>query len=137
MIYVVIDTNVLVSALLTRNEDAATVKVLGLVFSGEITPLYSNETMKEYKEVLSRQKFGFSPDIINYVISAIGRFGIQVEPTSKGVTLIDMDDLPFYEIVLEKQDEPAFLVTGDIKHFTKEPFIVTPSEFLNIIKNLK
>lgn len=136
MIYVVIDTNVFVSALLTKNEDAATVKVLEFVLSGEITPLYSNKTMEEYKEVLSRQKFGFSLDIINYVISALKKFGVQVEPTPKNVTLLGMDDVPFYEIALEKQNESAFLVTGNIKHFTKEPFIVTPSEFLNIIRRI-
>lgn len=37
--YAVIDTNVLVSALLSSHKNAATVQVVGKVFSGEIIPL--------------------------------------------------------------------------------------------------
>ena len=48
-----------------------------------------------------------------------------------------MKDLPFYEAVLEKRDVNAYLVTGNIKHFPKEPFIVTPRELLDILSNHK
>ena len=34
---------------------------------------------------------------------------------------------------ITKRDENAHLVTGNIKHFPKEPFIVTPNELLDII----
>jgi hypothetical protein len=44
-----------------------------------------------------------------------------------------MKDVPFYEVVLEKRTEDAFLVTGNIKHFPNDPFIVTPRELLNIL----
>lgn len=50
--YAVIDTNVLVSALLSSHDDAATVQVVGKLFSGEVIPLFSNEILKEYNEVL-------------------------------------------------------------------------------------
>lgn len=44
-----------------------------------------------------------------------------------------MKDLPFYEVVLEKRNDEAYLVTGNIKHFPAKPFIVTPRELLTIL----
>jgi predicted nucleic acid-binding protein len=41
--YAVIDTNILVSALLSSHDDAATVVVVGKLFSGEVIPLFSDE----------------------------------------------------------------------------------------------
>ena len=131
----VIDTNVLVSALLSSKDDAATVQVLGKVISGEIIPVYSNVITKEYREVLSRKRFGFSGDLIEYLMSAIEKYGILVDPSPSGTTLPDIKDVPFYEVVLEKRDDNAYLVTGNIKHFPKEPFIVTPRELLDILNN--
>ena len=133
--YAVIDTNVLVSALLSSKDDTATVQVLGKVITGEIIPVYSNVITKEYREVLSRKKFGFSGDLIEYLMSAIEKYGILVDPSPSGITLPDMKDVPFYEVVLEKRDDNAYLVTGNIKHFPKEPFIVTPRELLDILNN--
>lgn len=133
--YAVIDTNVLVSALLSSKEDAATVRVVGKVISGEIVPVYSNAITKEYREVLSREKFGFSEEAVGYLLSAVEKYGILVEPFLPDISLPDMKDLPFYEVVLEKRDDGAYLVTGNIKHFPKEPFIVTPRELLDILSN--
>ena len=133
--YAVIDTNVLVSALLSSKDDSATVQVLCKVITGEIIPVYSNDITKEYREVLSRKKFGFSGDLIEYLMSAIEKFGILVDPSPSGITLPDMKDVPFYEVVLEKRDDNAYLVTGNIKHFPRETFIVTPRELLDILNS--
>lgn len=133
--YAVIDTNVLVSALLSSKDDAATVQVLTKVISGEIIPVYSNAIAKEYREVLSRKKFGFSVEMIEYLLSAVEKYGNLVDPSPSGITLPDMKDVPFYEIVLEKRDNNAYLVTGNIKHFPKMPYIVTPRELLDILSN--
>ena len=43
--YAVIDTNVLVSALLSSHDDAATVQVIGRLFSGEVVPLFSEDIL--------------------------------------------------------------------------------------------
>lgn len=131
--YAVIDTNVLVSALLSSNDDAATVRVLEMVFSGEIIPVYSSSITKEYGEVLYRKKFGFEEGMVEYLLSAIEKYGIMVTPSPSGMILPDMKDLPFYEVVLEKREDGAYLVTGNIKHFPKEPFIVTPRELLEAL----
>ncbi len=42
MIYAVIDTNVFISALLSKNEDSATVKIFNAIAGGIITPLKRN-----------------------------------------------------------------------------------------------
>ena len=55
--YDVIDTNVLVSALITRNENSPTVQILHFLANGNIVPVYSDEIVKEYNEVLRRDKF--------------------------------------------------------------------------------
>lgn len=131
--YAVIDTNVLVSALLSSKDDTATVQILNRALSGDIIPVYSNLIMKEYNEVLSRKKFGFSSITIEYLLSAIEKYGILFSPSPSGITLPDMKDLPFYEVVLEKSNDRAYLVTGNIKHFPERPFIVTPRELLDIL----
>ena len=133
-VYAVIDTNVMVSAMLSSHDDAATVCVVEKLFTGEIIPLYSAEILEEYYVVLHRDKFPFSDDEVSGMLSAIERFGIRVDAASSGETLPDMKDLPFYEAVLEKRDAGAYLVTGNIKHFPQKPFIVTASQMLDILK---
>ena len=132
--YAVIDTNVLVSALLSSHNDSATVQVVDKIFSEEIVPLYSTEIIGEYNAVLHRKKFKFSDDSINILLSAIEQNGIFVFPNASGEILPDMKDLPFYEVVLEKQNKDAYLVTGNIKHFPQKPFVVTPNQLLEIFK---
>ncbi len=135
MICAVIDTNVLVSAMLSHRDDAATVKVLNAVFSGKITPLYHKDILSEYTEVLARPKFHFSKSDIDIVISAIKSFGIEVFPQPTGEILIDMDDLIFYEVAMEKRDDDAKLVTGNLKHYPIKNFIITPAEMLEILES--
>lgn len=132
-----IDTNVLVSALLSRNNDSPTVQVIGKVISGEITPVFSTEILAEYKEVLSRKKFNFSHETVDYFLNAIERFGILVVPSSTGEILPDMKDLPFYEVVMDKRDDGAYLVTGNLRHFPKKEFIVTARELIDILNKNK
>ena len=63
--YAVIDTNVFIAALLSKNEDAATVRVLEAMFDGVIVPLYHNDILAEYEEVLHRSKFCFKEELSN------------------------------------------------------------------------
>ncbi len=62
--YVVIDTNVLVSSLLTKNDNASTVRVINKVFEGQIKPVFSKEILAEYHEVLRRKKFKFNEEVV-------------------------------------------------------------------------
>ncbi len=131
--YAVIDTNVLVSALLSSHDNAATVQVVGKLFSGQVIPLFSEEILREYDEVLRRKKFGFSEETVSSMIHVIEKYGEMIVPTPTGEILPDMKDLPFYEVVLEKGENDAYLVTGNLKHFPQKPFIVTAREFLDIL----
>ena len=137
LIYVVIDTNVFVSALITKNKDSATVKVLEAVLCGDVVPLYNKEILNEYEEVLSRSKFKFSTRVINVMLLAIEKYGIEVFPQSTGEILVDMDDLVFFEVVMEKRSDDAYLVTGNQKHFPIRDFIVTPADMMKIINEHK
>ena len=69
MIYAVIDTNVLVSALLSHNSESATVKVVEAMLCGVIAPLFDDEILNEYHDVLNRPKFNFSKKLINQFLS--------------------------------------------------------------------
>lgn len=131
--YAVIDTNVLLSALLSKKEDSATVKVLDAVFEGTIIPLYHQDILIEYDDVLHREKFHLQEEAIQTVLDAIEQYGILVFPQSTGAVLIDIDDLIFYEVAMEKRDDDAYLVTGNQKHYPFRDFIVTPTEMMKII----
>ncbi len=75
----VIDTNILVSALLSKHEDASTVQVVNRIFDGEIVPVYNDEIMAEYTEVLNRPKFHFPKQQIRFLLAALAQNGISAE----------------------------------------------------------
>lgn len=131
---VVIDTNVLISALLSKHRDAATVQVLDSVFDGVIIPVFNDEILAEYDNVLHRPKFKFEDSIIQLLLNAIRTHGIFTEKLITHEVLPDPKDLVFYEVVMAKQEENAYLLTGNGKHFPQKPFIVTPNELLTIIR---
>lgn len=131
--YAVFDTNVLISSLLTKRTDTATARVVDAISSGDIIPLYNQEILSEYQEVLHRGKFSFSEERIQKILLMIRQFGLAVNPSPTGEILVDMDDLVFYEIVMEKRDDNAYLITGNIRHFPERDFIVTPSEMIEIL----
>jgi len=131
----VIDTNVLVSALLSPKNDSATVQVIEKVLKREITILYSDEILNEYTDVLNRKKFNFSKATVDYLIDAIKTFGILKNPSDAEIILPDIKDVPFYKIILEYEE--SYLVTGNIKHFPKSSRIITAREMINLIENLQ
>ena len=131
--YAVYDTNVLISALLTKQRDSATAKVVDAIASQRVIPLYNQEILDEYDEVLHRPKFKFSEDRIQRLLAIVKAFGIAVNPSPTGEILPDMDDLVFYEVVMEKRNDDAYLITGNIKHFPDREYIVTPAEMMAIL----
>ncbi len=132
--YAVVDTNVIVSALITKNPDSPPRQVFRAMLTGDIIPLYHADILAEYEEVLSRKKFHLQIETIQTVLQAIREFGVEVVPRPTGEILIDMDDLVFYEVAMEKRDDDAYLVTGNQKHYPVRDFIVTPAEMLEILK---
>ena len=131
MIYAVIDTNVIVSALLARKPATATAGVLEAMLCRRIAPLYSKEILDEYSNVLSRTKFGFPQDLVEKVIRRIVENGTDLPRTSCNEIFPDPKDVVFYEVALSRKD--SFLVTGNTKHFPNTPIVVTPAEMMEII----
>ncbi|MCM1049106.1 MAG: putative toxin-antitoxin system toxin component, PIN family [Clostridiales bacterium] len=133
----VIDTNVIISVLLTKNRESATYRVIQAVLDGRITPLYHSEILAEYKEVAHRSKFHIHEKDIDVILETIETFGVEVYPSSTGEVIPDMDDLIFYEVTMEKRRDGAYLVTGNTRHFPDKKFIVTPAEMMKIIDTVK
>lgn len=130
--YAVIDTNVIVSAFLKSNSIPDT--LLDLALSGIIVPLLNGEIVAEYKNVLSRDKFGFGKDIVSDFLKQLDAVGLYIDEQKIDAEFLDVNDKVFYEVVMEKRKtDEAYLVTGNIKHFPKETFIVTAREMLEIV----
>lgn len=130
--YAVLDTNVVVSAFLKRGSIPDT--VLSLALNNVITLLLNEEIVKEYREVLLRPKFGFDEKDIEIFIKQIESQGIFINEHRLADVFPDPNDKVFYEIVMEaKKDREAYLVTGNLKHFPQQPYVVTPREMLEII----
>ena len=131
----VIDTNVLVSAMLKSESIPGQVAVEALI--GKITPLLNNEIISEYREVLRRPKFHFSQDDIEIVIEGMIKRGIFLDAANINEIIPDPKDVIFYEVVMEaRKSDEAYLVTGNIKHFPEKYFVVTPRQMLAIIEGI-
>ncbi len=130
--YAVYDTNVLISSILTKHADSATALVVDAITRGKIIPVYNQEILDEYDKVLHRPKFNFSEIIIQKILRIIRQFGVNINLNSMGIELPDEADVVFYEVVLDKAE--AFLITGNIRHFPKRYFIVTPAEMMKILQ---
>lgn len=116
--YAVFDTNVLVSSLMSRNEESPTVLLLDYVMDGSIVLLYNEDILAEYDEVLHREKFAFSDDRIAAVLEIV-KTGLSLQRTPSGELFPDADDAVFYEVALSKED--SYVVTGNQKHFLNRP----------------
>ena len=130
--FAVIDTNVIVSALISKNIDSNPGKVFRAIVQERIVPLYNDEILAEYRCVLSRPKFHLAPALIETVLKAIIVDGLNLdrEPAT-GIDFPDPKDIVFYEIAISKEN--AYLVTGSIKHFPVRSFIVSPAEMVEML----
>lgn len=130
--FAVIDTNVLVSAVLKQKSVPGS--IIKLAFDGSITPVLNEDIEAEYRKVLLRPKFHLTEDIVNDIIDTFHQCGLYIDSEAIDIDLPDPKDRVFYEVVMEeRKDEDAYLVTGNIRHFPTAPFIVTPRQMLDII----
>lgn len=122
---VVLDTNILVSGLWSRNGEPA--RVLAFVLNGFLTPCYDHRIMLEYREVLRRPKFCFSEWEIADLLEQIAQDGLSVVPRPLDISFVDEDDRKFYEVAAHCN---AKLITGNLKHFPKDGVAVSVAELL-------
>lgn len=132
MVYAVIDTNIFVSALITHNSKASTVKVLESMFMNRFTPLYNEEIIEEYEDVLHRRKFKLTEEQIRTVIDYVKTNGIDSNRFPYDDDMPDEDDRVFYEVALSEED--SFLVTGNLKHFPHTPKVITAAQMMEILE---
>lgn len=131
-VYAVFDTNVLVSAMITHNPDSPTVRVIEMVAKGLITPLFNGEIITEYDEVLHREKFNLREEDISNMMELILDNGLVTSRIATMEEFQDPNDVVFFEVAMSK--EGTYLVTGNTKHFPKNPIVVTPAEMLRIME---
>ncbi len=127
---IVMDTNILVSALITPFGNAA--RILDMVLLGELQLLYDDRILLEYSEVLLRPKFSFEERDVDDLLSFIDTEGLKVTSVPVNYPVIDKDDIPFIEVAVSGTAEA--LITGNKRHFkgahTKKIRIMNPDEFL-------
>jgi len=129
MQFVVIDTNVIVSALLAQDHKRSVpFAILEAVFLGKITPVFSKAIMAEYVAVLNREKFGFNKEWVKVILAELTKQAVMVNPPKTKKVLPDPKDVCFYEAATIYEDSGVFLVTGNMKHFPDCPFAVTPTQ---------
>lgn len=110
---VVLDTNVLVSGLL--NPHGAPGRVLDLLLLGGLRPLFDDRVLHEYRDVLSRPKFGFHPEDVRALLEHLRAVGHRLTAPPLAVILPGEDDLPFLEVAAA--GGARALVTGNTSDY--------------------
>ena len=113
MIRVVIDTNILVSALL--QPEGLPAAVLMLALSGEAQLCVSDAVFAEYDKVIRRPRLKRTPDVIEGTLQSIRKLGHWVKPSVRVEECTDPDDNVFLECA--QAGEADYLVTGNKRHF--------------------
>ena len=126
----VIDTNVLVSSFISKNPNSPTVRIIKAIAEGIFTPVYSDDILSEYEEVLGRGHFKLDPSAISILIQRIKEIGEAVSPIDSEEDFTDPDDKVFFGTALAGD---AKLVTGNIKHYPPAELVVTPAQFCEIV----
>jgi len=123
----VLDTNVVVSAFI--NPDGTPSQILKLILQRKIELCYNIPILSEYETVTLRQKFSgkINPEHIRRFMGIIRNIGFSYNPVPGKIKLLDESDRIFYDTA---KDSGSFLITGNIKHYPKEPFIKLPADFV-------
>jgi putative PIN family toxin of toxin-antitoxin system len=109
----VVDTNVLVSAMLTGG--GAPDEVLQLVLRGDATLLVDTRILAEYDEVTTRPRFGFDAVERRALLDVLTAIAEPVPAPPLRLTLPDPDDVKFVEVAAAGRADA--LVTGNQRHF--------------------
>jgi len=131
---IVLDTNVLVSGLLTPFGPSG--EIVRMVSAGELILCIDARILSEYEEVLHRPKFKFNKDHISILLDFIKQYGVFISSLPLKKRLPDPDDEAFLEVAIS--GKVRSLVTGNIVHYppsSREDIkIFSPSEFLDFFR---
>jgi len=136
-VLIVLDTNVLISALITPFGNAA--RILDMILIGGLQTLYDDRILSEYREVLSRPKFGFEKKDVEALLSFVEGEGFRITAMPLKEASTDEDDVPFIEVAISGETDA--LITGNKRHFAgryaKRLKIMTTDEFLKFWRQKK
>lgn len=124
----VLDTNVIVSGLLTPNGVPG--QIVQMAMRGRLCLVYSAAIASEYTEVLARPKFGFLMSDVNRFLTAVYANGSHVRPPAKPHPLVkDASDIPFFSAA---ECAGCPLVTGNQRDYPTDAGveILSPVEFI-------
>ena len=131
--YAVLDTNVLVSALLKNG--SVPWQVAEEALHGDIIPVLNEDILIEYEDVLNRPKFKFEKRAVDVFLNDIKKRAVYAETGLIEDLVPDSKDVVFYAVLMEKRkEEEAYLVTGNLKHYPVKTYVVTPKEMLDILR---
>ena len=134
--YAILDTNVLISAMLKRGSVPS--QVIAEAMTGDIIPVINDEILREYEEVLRRPKFKFNMETVKVFLDELKCRAVYSDAAIIDENLPDEKDIVFYAVLMEKRkDEEAYLVTGNLRHFPVRTYIVTPREMLEILSEAR
>ena len=121
---VVLDTNIIISSAISAKGNPSA--IMELVSVQAIHVYYNDEILDEYKRVLAYERLKIEPNKQAEIIEKIKEVGISITPSASTVPLPDENDRIFYDTA---RDTEAILITGNIKHYPNEPFIMTPADY--------
>ena len=130
MINAVLDTNVLVSGLLTESGNSAS--IVNAFKDKRFNLFYNSEILAEYRDVLHRDKLGLPAKDIDDLLEEIRNTGVPIIPDKSDFALTDEDDRIFYDTA---KAASAYLITGNIRHYPNEQFIISPVDFIEMINS--
>ena len=133
---IVLDTNVLVSALLSPSGPPA--RILGLVMAGAIACCVDARILAEYDAVLHRPRLSIDAARADDVLEELRRSGLPVASVPLPRPLPDLDDEQFVEVGLA--GGARCLVTGNGAHYPDDRClglpVLSPAELIEVVRRL-
>jgi putative PIN family toxin of toxin-antitoxin system len=131
MIKAVIDTNIIISAMLSPNGNPAAI-MKHIFDSNEIQMFLTTKIIDEYERVLSYKKLKIDNETKTFTISLLLKIGKMIDPIVSDILLPDESDRVFYDTA---KTSGSILITGNIRHYPDESFIMSPTDFLKMLTN--
>lgn len=129
MTRVVLDTNVLVSALLNSNGSPA--NTLSLIINDKLKLLYDNRILFEYRTVLLRPKFNFKKEWVSALLDYFESTGEFINAEPNPLHFVDEAGKKFFEVA--KTGNAKYLVTDNIKHYPEDTIVVKAADVLTAL----
>ena len=130
---VVLDTNVIVSGVLTAHGPCA--QILDMLSDGLFGIYVDDRILGEYDSVLRRPALRLAPGDAAEVLEWIRSVAEPVAAVPLSAVLPDPEDMPFLEVAGSAE---AILVTGNTRHYPNRSrggvIVLTPREFIELVR---